>query len=100
MPASTTVLGDEMEVIARHVEPLNVVWETKTHEAAPAVMEFEGRLVFHRFYEGRVGVSLSGHAARLYIAEETFHANGVACCSFTRSLIPIRTKGPNVPLWW
>src|SRR3954451_20169943 len=92
VPASATILGDEMEVIARHVEPLNVVWEAKTHEAAPDVAELKGWLVLHRFGERRVGLSLPGHAARLYVAEVTFHAHGVTCCSVADGLVQVSTE--------
>src|SRR5829696_6520456 len=78
VPASLPVLGDEVEVIARHVKPLSVIWKAEAHEAAPSVAQFEGWLVLHHLDEGRVRLALSWHAARLDVVEKAVYPNGVA----------------------
>src|SRR4051812_21534819 len=78
VPTATPVLGDEVEVVARHVEPLGVIREAEAHEAAPDVVQLEGRLVLNHFDEGRIGLALPGHAARLDVAEKAVYSNGVA----------------------
>ena len=94
VPAGVPILGDEVEVVARYVKSPDVVWEAKADEAAPDVVKLEGRLVLGRLDEGRVGLMLAEHAARLYVAEVTVDANGVTPRSVGGdNFIQLRTKG-------
>lgn len=76
--AGAPVLGDKVEVVARYVESPDILWKAKADEAAPDFVKLEGRLVPDRLDKGRVGLVLTGDAARLYVAEVTVDANGVA----------------------
>ena len=75
---SAPICGNEVEVIASHVQALGVPREAEAYEAAMYVVEFKGRLVLDNVSEGRVGLALARNAARLEVVEPAVHANGVA----------------------
>src|SRR5918995_1231043 len=78
VPTGVPLRRDEVEVVARHVQALSVVWEAEPNEAAGYVAQLEGGLVRDDLREGRVRLSLPGNAARPDILEAPVNADGVA----------------------
>ena len=92
VPTGSPVLGNEVEVIARHVEPLSIIGKAEAHEAAPDVVQLEDGLVLHDLDEGRVGLALPGHAARLDVVEKAVYPNGVSRVRVAEDAVQARAE--------
>jgi len=92
VPAGAPVRGYEVEVVAGGVQTLGVAGEAEADEAARAVVELEGGLMFDDLREGRVGLALAGYAARLDVVEVPLDPDGVARGLAAHEQIQARTE--------
>ena len=49
MPAKFSVFGNEMQVVARHINPINILRAPKANDCAFYILEIKYMLVFCRF---------------------------------------------------
>lgn len=61
---------------------MGAIWKAEAHEAAPDIAQLEGRLVLYHLDEGRVGLALPRHAARLDVVEKAVYPKGVTHVRF------------------
>src|SRR5215203_4005635 len=94
--ACAPIRGDEVEVVAGNVQTLRVVGEPEADEATRDVVKLEGGLVLDDLCEGRVGLVLAGHAARLDVLEASVHPDGAARRGSTDDPVKVVTKSRKV----
>src|SRR5215213_4167536 len=96
MTAGAPIRGDEVKVVAGDVQTLGVVGKPEADETSRDVVKLEGGLVFDDLYEGRVGLALAGHAARLDVLEAPIHPDSAAHGSPTYNPVQVVTKSLEV----